>query len=138
RDDGEGQPWGTKPGTVCSKPAKMHVDPASGGEIKVSTDQEIPPIAQPPDTAQVKYIRAPNDRLSKFWGRPIELGAIVLLPLGWDTHPNARYPVLIHHGHFPSRMDGDGWRDTPPDAKAAPAQREQQQAAYQFYKDWNG
>src|SRR5262249_61235127 len=57
-DHGEGQHWGTKPGNFFSKPAKMHVDPASGGEIKVSTDQEIPPNAQPPATAQVQDIRA--------------------------------------------------------------------------------
>ena len=65
----------------------MHVDPAAGGEIKISMDQEIPPIAPTKDTAQVKYLRVQNDRLTKFWGRPMHLGAIVLLPQGWDTHP---------------------------------------------------
>ena len=31
------------------------------------------------------------------------LGAHVLLPEGFDTHPNARYPLIINHGHFPQR-----------------------------------
>jgi len=137
-DQGEGQHWDRKPGNFYSKPVKMRVDPAAGGEIRVSMDQEVPPIVAPKDTKQVKYLRVQNDRLTKFWGRPMHLGAIVLLPSGWDTHPNARYPVVIHHGHFPSSMEGDTWRETPPDPKAPQPQRQTQEAAYQFYKDWNG
>ena len=137
-DQGEGQHWDRKPGNFYSKPVKMHIDPATSGEIKISMDQEVPPIAPPKDSKQVKYIRLQNDRLTKFWGRPMHLGAIVLLPSGWDTHPDARYPLLVHHGHFPSSMEGDTWREAPPDPRAPLAQRQTQEAAYQFYKDWNG
>jgi hypothetical protein len=137
-DQGEGQKWASKPGNLYSKPVKMRVDPSAGGEIKISMDQEIPPIKPPQDTSQVKYIHVQNDRLTKFWGRPIFLGAIVLLPSGWDTHPDAHYPLLIHHGHFPATMESDGWRTTPPDPKAEGTQRDTQEAGYQFYKDWNG
>src|SRR5471030_410191 len=100
-DEGEGQHWESKPGNFYSKPVKMHVDAAAGGEIKISMDQEIPPIVPPKNTTEVKYLRVQNDRLTKFWGRPMFLGAIVFLPMAWDTHPNAHYPVIIHHGHFP-------------------------------------
>src|SRR5262245_44489949 len=100
-DRGEGQHWDRKPGNFYSKPVKMRVDPSRSGEIRISMDEEIPPIATPKDSAQVKYLQLQNDRLSKFWGRPMHLGAIVLLPFGWDTHPNAHYPIVIHHGHFP-------------------------------------
>jgi hypothetical protein len=137
-DQGEGQRWAIKPGNFYSKPVKMHLDPAASGLIKISLDQEIPPIAPPQDTAQVKYLRVQSDRLTTFWGRPMHLGAIVLLPFGWSAHPNAHYPVVIHHGHFPSNMSGDGWRETPPDAGVPAGQRPQQEASYQFYKDWNG
>ena len=137
-DYGEGQRWAAKPGNLYSKPVKMRIDPANSGEIKIALDQEVPPIQPPKDTSQVKYIRVQNDRLTKFWGRPMYLGAIVLLPFGWDTHPDARYPIVIHHGHFPSSMAGDGWRETPPDPKATAQQRPVQEAAYRFYKDWNG
>jgi len=137
-DQGEGQHWESKPGNIYSKPVRMHIDPAAGGEIKISLDKEIPPIGPQKDTALVKYLTVPNERLTKFWGRPMTLGAIVLLPAGWDTHPDARYPVLIHHGHFPASMASDGWRETPPDANAEGTQREAQEAAYQFYKDWTG
>src|SRR5258708_7631972 len=137
-DQGEGQHWDRKPGNLYSTPVKMRVDPAAGLEIKISMDQEIPPIAAPKDTPQVKYLHVQNDRLTKFWGRPMYLGAIVTLPRDWAQHPNARYPVLVHHGHFPASAEGDGWRETPPDPKATGAQRDAQAAAYQFYKDWNG
>jgi hypothetical protein len=137
-DHGEGQHWATKPGNLFSRPRKMRVDPAGSGEIKVSVDQEVPPIEPPRDTKQVKYIRVQNERLTKFWGRPMYLGAIVLLPYGWDTHPDAHYPLLVHHGHFPGNMANDGWRDTPPDPNASAPQRQTQEAAYRFYQDWNG
>ena len=137
-DQGEGQHWDRKPGNFYSKPVKMHIDPATSGEIKISMDQEVPSVTPPRDSKQVKYIRLQNDRLTKFWGRPMYLGAIVLLPSGWDTHPAARYPLLVHHGHFPASMESDTWRETPPDPRATPAQRQAQEAAYQFYKDWNG
>src|SRR5213083_1061376 len=129
-DQGEGQHWDRKPGNFYSQPAKVHLDPAAGGEIAITMDQEVPPIAAGnTDTKQVKYLRVQNDRLTKFWGRPMHLGAIVLLPSGWDTHPNARNPLLVHHGHFPASMASDGWPETPPDAKATGAQKEQQESA---------
>jgi hypothetical protein len=137
-DQGEGQHWDRKPGNFYSKPVKMRIDPAAGGEIRISTDQVVPPIAPPKDSALVKYLRLPNDRLTKFWGRPMHLGAIVLLPSGFESHPNAHYPLVVHHGHFPNTMEGDTWRETPPDPKAPTAQRQTQDAAYRFYKDWNG
>jgi len=128
-DYGEGQRWAAKPGNLYSKPMKMRIDPTASGAIKIALDQEIPPIQPPKDTNQVKYIHVQNDRLTTFWGRPMYLGAIVLLPFGWDTHPDARYPIVVHHGHFPSSMASDGWRETPPDAKATGAQKEQQESA---------
>jgi Putative esterase len=137
-DAGEGQHWATKPGNLYSKPVKVHVDPSSGTPITISMDQVIPPIQPPADTKQVKYITFQSDRLTKFWGTPTSMGAIVLLPAGWDTHPNAHYPVLIHQGHFPKDMQSDAWRETPPDSSATGQKREAQQLSYQFYKDWNG
>jgi hypothetical protein len=136
-DRGEGQSWAVKPGNLYSKPAKMQIDPATSGQIALLLDQEIPPIQVATDTKQVKYLRIENERLSKFWGRPVSLGAIVLLPFGWDTHPNARYPLVVHHGHFPASMASDGWRETSPDASATTQQRTQQEAAYKFYREWN-
>ncbi|MCX6578468.1 MAG: alpha/beta hydrolase-fold protein, partial [Candidatus Aminicenantes bacterium] len=39
--------------------------------------------------------------LTEFWGRPMEIGANILLPKGYDEHPDVRYPVHYIQGHFP-------------------------------------
>ena len=46
----------------------------------------------------------------------MELGAHVLLPEGFEEHPEAPYPLMIFHGHFPS--DFGGFRPLPPDTTA--------------------
>ena len=46
----------------------------------------------------------------------MELGACVLLPEGFDEHPEARYPLIVFHGHFPRhvrRLPGDPARPGP-------------------------
>ena len=78
----------------------------------------IPPIPDPPDTKYVKHERIQSERLTKFWGRPMHLGAHVLLPEGFDEHPDARYPLVIYHGHFPH--DFGGFREQPPDPDLKP------------------
>ena len=111
-DRGEGQQWNRAPGNLYSAPQKLTIDPKRGGTVRLVLDQVIPPIPDPPDTRYVKHVRIQSDLLTKFWGRPMFLGANVLLPEGWDTHPQARYPLVINHGHFP--YDFDGFRETPP------------------------
>ena len=128
-DQGEGQHWNTSPGNLYNKPVKVHVDPRSDATIHLSLDQEIPPIPQPQDTKYVKYVRMQSPLLTKFWGRPMYLGAIVLLPEGFDEHPNARYPLMINHGHFTSELRG--FRETP-----SPERARARDPAYEFYKQW--
>ncbi|MGE0812468.1 MAG: alpha/beta hydrolase-fold protein [Vicinamibacterales bacterium] len=145
-DRGEGQQWNQAPGNLYSAPREVTIDPAAGGTIRVSLDQVIPEIAPVPDTKYVKHERIQSALLTKFWGRPMHIGASVLLPEGWDTHPNARYPLFIYHNHFAPTLTG--WRETPPDANLEPDYSErfhlkgynriQQQYAYQLYKDWTG
>ena len=94
----------------------------------------------------MRHERIQSRLLSEFWGRPVYLGAHVLLPAGFDEHPDARYPLVINHGHFPADL-GD-WRETPPDTTIAPDYSErfrlhgynriQDFAAYAFYKEWTG
>lgn len=135
-DKGEGQKWSAKPGNLYSTPVKMRVDPTADEVIHISLDQEVPPVPPPEDTKYVRYVTIQSELLSKFWGRPMYLGAIVLLPAGFDEHPDAHYPLLIHHGHFPTAVDG--WRETLPDDDATGRDRTVQELAYEFYKDWTG
>ncbi len=143
-DRGEGQQWSRAPGNLYSTPQKIKVDPNASSKIRVSLDQIIPPIEPPKDTKYVKHIRIQSERLTRFWGRPMYLGAYVLLPEGFDEHPEARYPLVIFHGHFPE--DFGGFRETPPDPNLKPEYSErfhleaynriQEQYAWQFYQDW--
>jgi len=143
-DRGEGQQWNRAPGNLYSTPQKMRVQP--GMRIALTLDKVIPPIEPPKDTKYVKHIKIQSERLTKFWGRPMHLGAHVLLPAGFDEHPEARYPLAIFHGHFPS--DFGGFREAPPDPNLKPDYSErfklagynriQQEHAHEFYKEWSG
>jgi hypothetical protein len=143
-DRGEGQQWSIAPGNLYSAPQRVRLD--GRGAIRLDLDHAIAPVSEPRETKYVKHVRIRSALLSKFWGRDMFLGAHVLLPEGFDSHPAARYPLIINHGHFPA--DFGNWRETPPDA-SAPCQysdrfhldcynRIQDQAAYDFYKTWTG
>jgi hypothetical protein len=145
-DRGEGQKWNAAPGNLYSAPRQMTIDPAKTGTVRIVLDREIPPIAPPKDTKYVRHEKIQSELLTKFWGRPMSLGACLLLPEGFDSHPEARYPLMVFHGHFPDTISG--FRETPPDPKLEPDwsdrfhipgyNRIQEQYAYDFYKEWTG
>ena len=144
-DRGEGQHWNIAPGNFYSKPQKITIG-AGGLAGKIVLDQKIPAIPEVADTKYIRRLKMQSALLSKFWGRPMYLSAIVLVPEGFDEHPNARYPMAINEDHFNSGFDG--FRSTPPDAEAKPVYSErfhlpdynhvQQAEAYDFYKKWTG
>ena len=111
-DRGEGQQWNRAPGNLYSTPQKLTLDPGKVESIHIELDQVIPPIEPPADTEYVRHIRLQSKLLTEFWGRPMFLGAHVLLPHGYADHPDARFPLMIFHGHFP-RDFGD-FRTEPP------------------------
>lgn len=112
-DRGEGQQWNRKPGNLYSEPRTVRLEPGRRALVEIVLDREVPPIEPPRDTRFVRHVTLHSDLLSEFWGRPVELGAVVLLPAGFDEHPDAHYPLAIFHGHFPATFDG--FRETPPD-----------------------
>lgn len=144
-DRGEGQQWNRAPGNLYSTPRKLKIDEQTGS-IKIVLDKVIPPIVPPKDTKYVKHIKLQSKLLTDFWGRPMHLGAHVLLPEGFDSHPNARYPLVIFHGHFPA--DFGGFREQPPDPNLKPEYSDRfklegynkivQEHAYKFYQEWTG
>lgn len=141
-DRGEGRQWNKAPGNLFSKPQKVTV--GAGTRLQISLTESIPAIQAPQDTKYIKHIRIQSERLTKFWGRPMYLGAHILLPHGFEEHPEARYPLMLFHGHFPA--DFDGFRPAPPDDSLKPDyierfklngyNRIQQQEAHQFYQKW--
>ncbi|MGH9433211.1 MAG: alpha/beta hydrolase-fold protein [Terriglobia bacterium] len=99
-DHWEGQQFNRAPGNVYSSVEKVHLDPTSGYDIKLKLTNLIPPVKAPADTAWVKHVKIQSTLLTQFWGRPMYLGATVLLPKGYDSHPNVHYPVVYDQGHF--------------------------------------
>ena len=144
-DDGEGQQWNRSPGNIYSKPIKVTITEKGIPEIDIQMDQIIPPIEEPEDSEWIKHIKLKSEKLSEFWGRDMYLGAHILLPKGFEEHPEAKYPLMIFHGHFPS--DFGGFSTTPPDPNMKPEYSArfnvdgyniiQEQEAYDFYKRWN-
>ncbi|GGE14802.1 hypothetical protein GCM10011529_21490 [Polymorphobacter glacialis] len=142
---GAGQNWRKEPGNIVSKPVKVSFDPAKTGEVAVALDTVLPAIAEPKDTEFVKHFKIRSERLSKFWGTDVFIRGHVLVPKDFDKHPEAKYPLVIYHGHFPD--DFGGFRTTPPDpnAKCVPSarfnepcyNRIEDKEAYDLYQKWN-
>jgi len=148
-DKGEGQVWNRKPGNFYSTPKKVNINPKDNNMIEIHLDQKIPSFEEEKDTEYIKHIKIKSELLSEFWGRPMYLGAIILLPEGFQEHPNARYPLMIYQGHFHRTFYTPvGFRKTPPEESIEPKYNERfdlknynqivQQYSYQFYKDWTG
>lgn len=143
-DQGEGQQWNRKPGNFYSEPVQITIGESNNAPFEIVLDQVIPEIDPPEDTEYVKHIRMRSEMLSEFWGEDVYLGAHVLLPHGFDEHPEARYPLMIFHGHFPA--DFDGFRPESPDPDLEPDYSERfgvhgynrimQQEAHDFYQTW--
>jgi hypothetical protein len=112
-DQWEGQQFNRSPGNLYSEVQGVHLDPEQGYTVKLSMDKVIPPVEVPPDTDWVKHVKIQSKLLTEFWGHPIEIGAIVLLPKGYDEHPDVFYPVHYQQGHFSLRPP-KGFRAEPP------------------------
>ena len=144
-DNGEGQHWNISPGNLYSKPIKISVSATETQSFDIVVDEVIAAIEEPQDTEWIKHIKMKSALLSEFWGRDMYLGAHILLPKGFNEHPEAKYPLMVFQGHFPS--DFGGFRTTPPDENLKPEYSErfhvdgynitEQQEAYDFYKRWN-
>ncbi len=110
-DQWEGQRWNASPGNLKSAVQKIHLDPKAGVVVKLSAGDVIPPVTVPPDTDFVKRLKFQSPLLTKFWGRPIYLGATVLLPKNY-AREMISYPVHYIQGHFslsaPDGFDGVG------------------------------
>ena len=142
-DKGEGQHWNLKPGNSYNKPVKLHFDAQSQPALKLTLDQVIPPIEgtakdpeamaeKDPGAKWLKYMRFKSDVLSRFWGRDVYLGAWILLPDGFDEHPDAKFPLVVYQDHFSAGFRPAPFATTPPDAKAGPREK----AGYKLFQDW--
>jgi S-formylglutathione hydrolase FrmB len=81
-------------GNGYSKPARLNLDPASSGPVKLVLDQifRAPPFKE---TERVKLVDIESKLLSAFHGRPVRLRAGVVLPKSFVQENERRYPVVI-------------------------------------------
>lgn len=131
-DRGEGQQWSRAPGNLMSKAEKVTI--GADTVVRLEMTEVMPAIATPADTKYVRRVQMKSELLTAFWGRPMTVGAIVLVPEGFDEHPERRYPVAFHQGHFPANFAM--FRETPPVAGMSGAQRRFADNAYRFYQEW--
>ena len=130
QDQWEGQQWNRTPGNLYSDVKQVSIDSAKNQTIKLVCTNIIPPIELPPDTKWIKRIKIQSKILTEFWGQPMYLGTTILLPHGYDEHPDVYYPVNYIQGHFSLRPPY-GFRDEPPDTTNRWGRR-----GYEFYQFW--
>jgi len=131
-DNGEGQQWNQSPGNLYSKPKEVKI--TGDDSVSLELSEVIPPIPESKDTKYIRHFRMQSKMLTEFWGRPVFLSAIILVPPGFDENPGQKYPVAFDQGHFPSQYRG--FREQEPTADGPMRAREQM--SYRFYQDWSG
>jgi hypothetical protein len=130
QDQWEGQRWNRSPGNVYSQVRKISINPGRGQVVRLSCTEVIPEVQVPPDTKWVKRIKIQSRILSEFWGQPVYLGAVILLPKGYHDHTDEKYPVNYMQGHF-SLNPPYGFREKKPSSESAREQR-----GFDFYQYW--
>jgi hypothetical protein len=133
-DQWEGQQWNRSPGNLVSPVERVRVGPGNDDLVRVTLVDRLPPLDPPEDSKYVKHMRFRSEILSNWWGQDIDLGAVVVLPGGFEEHPEARYPVVYWHGHFPSTFRG--FRETPPESGTSAGARAQAESQYRLFQDW--
>lgn len=137
-DQWEGRQWNRTPGNLVSEPTRVRWDP-NGSRLRLELTKALPPISAPPDTRWVKRVKIQSTLLSKWWGRPVYLGATVVLPRGWEENPTTRYPAIYVQGHFsegaPFGFNPDGAPETA-EARKARLVRTQREPGFEFAQAW--
>ena len=138
RDEWEGQHFNRAPGTLLSDAQRVRLDAASGFSVRLRLVEELPEVAVPPDDEWVRRVKIESPLLSEFWGQPVFLGATVLLPDGYDAHPETFYPTVYQQGHF-SLAPAFGFATEPvEESSAARAARQARgvENGFEFFESW--
>ena len=132
-NDGRREFAGTSPGNLYSDVQRVHF--AGGSKCRIEVTHVIPSVPQPEDDRWVKHVRVQSKLLSDFWGHPIFINATVLLPKGYEDHPNLYYPTifpLIHPVPFLFSTDPGSqatWDQAARDETGL-------ESGYEFYQSW--
>lgn len=139
-DEWEGQQFNRAPGTLVSAVRRLHVDPRRGTRLRLDLTRVLPPVDVPPDDPYVKRVRIRSEILSQWWGHPIYLGAVVLLPKGYAEHPDVRYPTVWLQGHFTLSAPFDFTLDSTPEPESVRQARidrtDHRESGFEFARSW--
>lgn len=139
-DQWEGQQWNRSPGNLVSDVHRIHIDPRTRLNVKIALTHMLPPVAVPADTKWVKRVKIQSRLLSAFWGHPMYIGATILLPDGYDSHPAAHYPAIYSQGHFSLSPAFGFTPDSEPNYAAQRtmlrARTDGREPGFDFYKSW--
>lgn len=137
-DQWEGQHFNWSPGNLLSEVKEIRIPADGSATYRLEFNEVIPPVVVPPDTEWVQRVKIESPLLSRFWGRPIYLGATLLLPKGYWQDEQTLYPTLYIQGHF--SLDPPFDFTTEPKAESEEARRERlrrgRETGYEFYQSW--
>jgi S-formylglutathione hydrolase FrmB len=91
---------GAGPGDLHSAVVtERKLNPSSSGAIKLTLTKQIPE-RRLSDTDSIKLVSFESPSLTKFWGRPINMRAGVVLPPSYLKSKTQRYPTIyVVHGY---------------------------------------
>lgn len=122
------------PGNLYSDIQPVKIGPNAGGVVRLELSKVIPAFPEPVDTEWLKHVKMQSRLLTEFWGHPVYIGATVLLPKGYDTHPGSYYPAVYVHEHgVPFMFKTD---PSTQEKEMAGARSANLQTGYEFYQSW--
>ncbi len=135
-------------GTLRSAIERVTLDPEHGISLDLRLDRPVTnrifeslkrPRVAGPNAPWIRNVRILSPTLTRWWGAPFYLGATILLPKDYASHPNAHYPVLYNQDHFddpvPWGFTADASTETP--EAIARGRRAGYGTGYEFYKAWS-
>lgn len=135
-------------GTVSSAVEHVTLDPHHGISLNLTLDRPVTSpwfaaLAKPtgigPNAPWIRNVRIQSSVLTRWWGAPFYLGATILLPKGYASHPHSYYPVVYNQGHFDQPIPWDFTADATTETPEAVAEgkRDGYGTGYEFYQSWN-
>ena len=100
---------GREPGDLLSAPIAVSLPFSTAPTltlIQVASEHPDPLATRPDVAAALKPLDFVSPLLSAFWGRAIHMRGWVLLPPGYDSHPNDRYPTVYFTHGFGGTLQG--------------------------------
>jgi len=100
---------GRAPGDLLSTPVSVNLPLSASPTLMLS--QVVPeppdPLAQRPDViSALEPLDFVSPSLTRFWGRDIHMRGWVLLPPGYENHPDEHYPTVYFTHGFGGTLQG--------------------------------